>query len=178
MRFFFFILRILYSILGNFFASSLTSTSSPLTFLSSQFLFSFQSDLIRIFHISNCHHDHIILNFISLSIHVSGDLFIITLVMTFSDFDPVKFLYVFFHCHPLLSKIMHSSKHINLVISRYKFGFHLRDHPLPTFDSLFSFAISISLQFIPPQCFMPLQSSDNMFYFLIFFDIFIVEVFV
>jgi hypothetical protein len=140
-----FILGLLYSVLGNCFSSALTSTSSPLTLLSGQFFFSLQRDLIRIFHISNCHHAHLILNVISQTIHVSGDLFIITLMMTCSDVESIKFLSVFLHCHPLLSQILHPSKQIDLVISGYKLGFHLGNHPIPSFDSFLAFAMPISL---------------------------------
>jgi hypothetical protein len=108
MRFLFFILGIFYSILGNLFASSLTSTSAPLTLPLSQFLFCFQSNLICIFYILDCHHAHLILNLISQTIHISNDLLIITLTMTSSNVYHVKLLSVFLHCHPFLSQIMHS----------------------------------------------------------------------
>jgi hypothetical protein len=176
MRFLFFLLRLLYSILGNCFASTLrTSASASLTLFLGQFLFNLQRNMISIFHISNRHHSHLIYNFISQTIHVPGDLLIITFSMNFSNVYPVELLSVFLHYHPLLSKIFHSSKQIDLVISGYKFGFHVCNHSVPAFDFFLSFAMPVSLQFIPPHCCMPFKSSDEMFDFLILFDIFIIE---
>jgi hypothetical protein len=138
------------SVLGNCFASGLTSTSASLTLFSAQLLFSFQSHLISIFHSPKGHHAHLILNVISQTIHVSGNLFIIAFPMTCSDVYPVELFSVFFHCHQLLSQILHPPKQSDLIILGYKFGFHLCNHSIPALDFLLALAASVSLQFIPP----------------------------
>ena len=80
-----FLLGLLIFVLGNWFASGLTSTSAPLTLFSAQLLFRFQSHLIIIFHHSDGYHAHLILDVISQAIHVSGNFFIIAFLKTCSD---------------------------------------------------------------------------------------------
>jgi hypothetical protein len=48
--------------------------------------------MIRILHISKGYHAHLILNAISQTIHVPGNLFIITFPMTYPDVYLVEFL--------------------------------------------------------------------------------------
>jgi hypothetical protein len=113
--------------------------------------------------------------------HISGHSciwkpLIIALSMTCPDVQFIEFLSVFFHCHQLLSQVLHSPEQSNLVISGDEFCLQLCDHSVPVLDILLSLTASVSLYFIPPQCCMSLQSCDIMLEFLVFLDIFIVEV--
>jgi hypothetical protein len=142
--------RFLSSVLGNCLASGLTSALASLTLLSTHLLFSFQIHMISIFHISNDHHAHLILNVISQAIHVSGTFSSSLSPMTCSYVYLVELFIVFFHGHQLLSQILHPLKQSNLIILGYEFGLHLRNHSIPTLNFLLAFATSVSLQFIPP----------------------------
>jgi hypothetical protein len=56
---------------------------------------------------------------------------IIAFPMTFLDVLLVEFFSVFFHCHQLLSQVLHPPKQSNLVISGDEFRLHIRDNPQP-----------------------------------------------
>jgi hypothetical protein len=85
LRFLPFFFWFLVSILGNYLASGLTSSLASLTFLVVQILLNFQSHMISIFHHSDGHHAHLILNFVSQTIHVPSNFFIIAFPMTYYD---------------------------------------------------------------------------------------------
>jgi hypothetical protein len=123
----------------------MTSASAPLTFFSAHLLFIFQSHLISIFHRSDGYHAHLILDIISQAIHVSGNFFIIALLMICPDVQSIEFLSVFFNCHQLLSQVMHSPEQSNLIIPGDEFRLHLRDHPVPALDLLLALAAPVSL---------------------------------
>jgi hypothetical protein len=78
--------------------------------------------MISIFHCSDGYHAHLILDIISQAIHISGNFFIIALPMTCPDVQFVEFFSVFFHCHQLLSQVLHPPEQSNLIISRDEFS--------------------------------------------------------
>jgi hypothetical protein len=90
-----------FGLLEIFFGSSSafvrTLSSVSLTLFPGQRFFFFQGYLISIFHSSHCHHVDFILDFISRSIYVLGNLFFIILPMSFSYVHIVKFFGVLFY---------------------------------------------------------------------------------
>jgi len=147
-----------------------------LTLLPSQLLFYLQRHLVCVFNHSDYLHIEFILNFVPQAINVSGNFIFVSFPLSISNVQLIELLCVLLHSHTSLSQVLHPPEQTYLVILGYEFHLKLGYHSIPTLDIFFSLSPSVGLQFIPPQHCMSLQSTANMPYLFLLFDILIVEI--
>jgi hypothetical protein len=109
---------------------------------------------------------------------VPRNFFLILLSLSNPDIQLVEFLHVLFHYHTLLPQVLQLLEQIYLILFGHEFSLHISFHLIQILYLMFSFSSPLSLQFIPPQCFMSFQSGDSMSHLFFLIDIFIVEIFV